>query len=309
MNTPIRNAISTDNITKTYPLPGKRGKRTAVDGLTLQVPEGQVFAFLGPNGAGKTTTIKMLLGFIRPTSGSAAIFGQDVSIPDVRRDVGYLPEQPYFHKFLTPRETLSLHAALLGLGRRESKEQIDHAISIAGLAEHGNVRVSKLSKGLMQRVGIAQALLGNPKLLILDEPTSGLDPIGRHEMKDLIASLKNTGVTIFLSSHLLSEVEAVCDTVAILSKGKLVCLGRPDEIKHRTDSMRICCEGVTDEAIERLSTIGECALEEGADRAVVRVDTSKVFDALKAVEAYNMTLISVAPQQETLEDVFMRLAA
>jgi ABC-2 type transport system ATP-binding protein len=232
-------AVRTSGLTKAYSLPGKRGKRIAVNDLSLEVPEGQVFAFLGPNGAGKTTTIKMLLGFTRPTSGSAQLFGRDVSLPEARSNVGYLPEQPYFHKFLSPNEVLSLHAGLIGLSRSYAKQQIAAALTTAGLDEHKQVRISKLSKGLMQRVGIAQALLGNPRLMIMDEPTSGLDPIGRREMKDLIASLKATGVTIFLSSHLLSEVEAVSDRVAILSKGNLVSIGSPDEIKQTGDSVRI----------------------------------------------------------------------
>ncbi|MDO8588708.1 MAG: ABC transporter ATP-binding protein [Armatimonadota bacterium] len=309
-------AIQTSGLTKVYALPGRRGSHAVVDGLTLEVPEGQVFAFLGPNGAGKTTTIKMLLGFIRPTRGSAELFGRDVSQPEARQQVGYLPEQPYFHKFLSPREALSLHAALLGLGRRERKQQIDNALAAVGLLERQQVRISKLSKGLMQRVGIGQALLGDPRLLILDEPTSGLDPIGRREMKSLITSLKAAGRTIFLSSHLLSEVEAVCDQVAILSRGVLVCSGSPDEIKRSGDNLTVRCAGISNAALEELSSIGievgaESAEDEGGrrERTLLRVASGQVFNALRVLEAHDAQLLSVTPEQETLEDAFMRLAA
>ncbi|MDO8681879.1 MAG: ABC transporter ATP-binding protein [Armatimonadota bacterium] len=304
-------AIRTESLTKVYPLPRRRGARVAVNELTMDVMEGQVFAFLGPNGAGKTTTIKALLGFIRPTSGRAEIFGRDISIPEVRRDVGYLPEQPYFHKFLTPREALSLHAALLGLGRKERKAQIESALSITGLEEYQQVRVAKLSKGLMQRVGIAQALIGNPRLFILDEPTSGLDPIGRREMKDLILSLKNAGSTVFMSSHLLSEVEEICDQVAILSKGTLVCRGAPDEIKQTGDMMNVACARMTKEAAEQLILLGG-QMSDGSEAlgaAVVKVPANRVFDAIKTLEAHGLPLLGVSPERETLEDAFMRLAA
>ena len=308
--------IRTEELTKVYSLPGRGQKRIAVDNLTIQVVEGQVFAFLGPNGAGKTTTIKLLLGFIRPTRGRAEIFGCDVARHEVRRHVGYLPEQPYFHKFLSPRETLSLHASLLGLGKKERLERIEYALSAVGLEEYERIRVSKLSKGLMQRVGIAQALVGNPRLLILDEPTSGLDPIGRREMKDLIATLKATGVTIFLSSHLLSEVEEVSDRVAILSRGTLVCEGSPDEIKQSRDVMNIRCAGMTDAARQDLSRLGAEVAADGSTRMVeareqvaFQVASDRVFDAIKVLEAHNLPLLSVTPQQETLEDAFLRLAA
>lgn len=303
-------AVRTSGLTKVYSLPGKRGKRIAVNDLSLEVPEGQVFAFLGPNGAGKTTTIKMLLGFTRPTSGSAQLFGVDASVPEARSQVGYLPEQPYFHKFLSPNEVLSLHAGLIGLSRAEAKKQIAAALTTAGLDEHKQVRISKLSKGLMQRVGIAQALLGNPRLMIMDEPTSGLDPIGRREMKDLIASLKSTGVTIFLSSHLLSEVEAVSDCVAILSKGNLVCIGSPDEIKQTGDSVRICCDGMTEAAMCELSSIGtEVNTSVEGAKATIEVASGDIFKTIRLLESHDLRLVSVTPQQETLEDAFVRLAA
>jgi len=307
-------AIFTEGLTKLYPLPGRRGKRTAVNALDLEVPEGQVFAFLGPNGAGKTTTIKTLLGFIRPTSGRAEIFGRDIADYQARRDVGYLPEQPYFHKFLSPRETLSLHARLLGLGRKLRDEQIEAALQLTGLTEHHNIRVSKLSKGLMQRVGIAQALIGSPRLLMLDEPTSGLDPIGRREMKDLILSLKGR-TTVFLSSHLLSEVEAVADQVAIVSKGNLVCVGPPDDIKQTGDTVCICCEGMTDAARSDLTSVGaqvstaESDENNSRDQAEVRVDIDCVFVAIHILEQHGLTLASLSREQETLEDAFLRLAA
>jgi ABC-2 type transport system ATP-binding protein len=308
-------AIFTRDLTKVYPLPARRGTRTAVDKLNLEVPEGQVFAFLGPNGAGKTTTIKMLLGFIRPTGGRAEIFGRDIGEYEARRDVGYLPEQPYFHKSLSPRETLALHAGLLGIGRKQRDEQIEAALHLTGLTDHHNVRISKLSKGLMQRVGIAQALIGSPRLLMLDEPTSGLDPIGRREMKDLILSLKGR-TTVFLSSHLLSEVEAVADQVAILSKGNLVCVGHTNDIKKTGDTVCVCCQGMTELARIALARLGaQVSVEPSADEAsgrdcaIIRVAADGVFSAIRILEEHELPLTSVAREQETLEDAFMRLAA
>jgi len=309
-------AIRTEHLTKVYPLPGRRGLRAAVNDLTLEAPEGEVFAFLGPNGAGKTTTIKLLMGFIRPTTGRAEILGRDVSSLEARRGVGYLPEQPYFHRFLSPCETLLLHARLLGLGREQRDAQVESAIRMTGLEECRNTRISKLSKGLTQRVGLAQALIGDPRLLILDEPTSGLDPIGRREMKDLIISLKNRGVTVFLSSHLLSEVEAVSDQVAILSRGNLVCVGAPDEIKRASDAMTICCERITEPAAQQLLSLGAkvrvektSAEDGGRARVTLSVAADRVFDTIRVLEANDLPLLSVVSEQETLEDAFLRLAA
>ena len=203
--------LTTDNLTKRYELGRKLGVKTALDSLSIEVPEGVIFGFLGPNGAGKTTTIKLLLNFMQPTSGSATVMGLPTSNPATRKLVGYLPEQPYFHRFLKPIEVLSMHAALAGVERREIPKRAAAVLERVGIGEYADTPISKLSKGLTQRVGIAQALIGDPKLLILDEPTSGLDPIGRMHTKQLLVDLKNEGKTIFLSSHILSEIENVCD--------------------------------------------------------------------------------------------------
>ncbi|MCL4498725.1 MAG: ABC transporter ATP-binding protein, partial [Chloroflexi bacterium] len=181
--------LEVENLTKTYNL-GRKRTKTAIDSLSIEVPEGIIFGFLGPNGAGKTTTIKVILDFLRPTNGRAAIFGRPTSEPSARQLVGYLPEQPYFHKFLRPVEVLSMHAAMTGIDRREIKNRSLSALERAGIAEYADTPIAKLSKGLTQRVGIAQAFVGDPKLLILDEPASGLDPIGRRHMRDLLVELK-----------------------------------------------------------------------------------------------------------------------
>jgi len=204
--------------------------KVALSGLDLEVKVGEVFGFLGPNGAGKTTTINVLLGFVPPTSGAAYLFGIDVRQPIARQRIGYLPEMTYYYKFLTAEELLRFYARIFGLARAEADRRIEQLLKLVELEGASKRPIKSYSKGMQQRVGLAQALINNPDLLILDEPTSGLDPLGRMKVREIIQRLKNEGKTVFFSSHELGEVETVCDRVAIINQGELKALGQVSDL-------------------------------------------------------------------------------
>jgi ABC-2 type transport system ATP-binding protein len=208
---------------------GQRPK-VALNGLDLEVSSGEVFGFLGPNGAGKTTTMNVLLGFVQPTGGAASLFGIDVRQPIARQRIGYLPEMTYYYKFLTAEELLRFYAKIFGLSRMETERRIDETLKLVELDSARKRLIKTYSKGMQQRVGLAQALINNPDLLILDEPTSGLDPLGRMKVRDIIQRLKNEGKTVFFSSHEMGEVETVCDRVAIISFGDLKAAGSVEQV-------------------------------------------------------------------------------
>ena len=300
-------AIQITHFRKEYALPRQKEKRVAVQDLTLSVPPGVCFGFLGPNGAGKTTTIKMLLGFVPPTAGGAWLFGTPVADDDARRRVGYLPEQPYFHKFLTAQEVVRAHAGFAGVPGRSVSHRVDEVLETVGMAAHRFLPLSKCSKGMTQRVGLASALVGNPDLLILDEPSSGLDPVGRKELRALLTRLKGEGKTIFLSSHLLNEMETVCDRVGVLAGGVLVAHGTPAEIVRARDSVtvRASVPALTDEQFARDAALLGGAWDSTHGRAVVPPDA--VFRLLGALNARGGALLSVEPGRETLEEAFLRL--
>jgi ABC-2 type transport system ATP-binding protein len=215
----------------------RQATKVALTGLDLEVQAGEVFGFLGPNGAGKTTTMNVLLGFVPPTSGAAYLFGIDVRQPIARQRIGYLPEMTYYYKFLTAEELLRFYAKIFSLPRAETDKRIDQLLKLVEL-EHARKRpIKSYSKGMQQRVGLAQALINNPDLLILDEPTSGLDPLGRMKVREIIQRLKNEGKTVFFSSHELGEVETVCDRVAIISEGELKAVGRVGDIMGQRASL------------------------------------------------------------------------
>lgn len=300
--------LSTSELTKVYTLSKKKGSKTALDGLSIEVPEGMIFGFLGPNGAGKTTTIKLLLDFMRPTKGSAMIMGRPTTSPATRKLVGYLPEQPYFHRFLKPMEVLCMHASLAGVEKREITKRAQNALERAGIAEYSDTPIAKLSKGLTQRVGIAQALVGDPKLLILDEPTSGLDPIGRRHTKELLVQLKNEGKTIFLSSHVLSEIENVCDTVAVLKSGKLVAYGHPDEVRDEKSQIIVQTSEIDDVAKGRLQFM-QIGIEQYAGASFIRFGCDKLYSVMRIMEELQLPVYKIETQRESLEEAFLRLAA
>ncbi|HEU5069808.1 MAG TPA: ABC transporter ATP-binding protein [Verrucomicrobiae bacterium] len=234
--------LKTDRLRVEYPVRQRgQGPKVALHGLDLTVRAGEVFGFLGPNGAGKTTTMNVLLGFVQPTSGAAYLFGVDVRQPIARQRIGYLPELTYYYKFLSAEEILRFYAKIFGIPSSEAEQRIDRLIKLVEL-EHARKRPLKsYSKGMQQRVGLAQALINNPDLLILDEPTSGLDPLGRMKVRQIIQRLKDDGKTVFFSSHELGEVETVCDRVAIVNQGELKVEGRVDELvkQHQCDLEKI----------------------------------------------------------------------
>jgi ABC-2 type transport system ATP-binding protein len=222
--------IRIEGLRKEFTTGFMRKKSVAVEKLDLAVTEGEIFGFLGPNGAGKTTTIKMLLGLIYPTAGNAWMLGESIAHVQMRKNIGFLPEQPYFYDYLTAREFLSFYGGLFDMKQATLNLKIPALLSLVGLEGRDHVQLRKFSKGMLQRVGIAQAIINDPKLVILDEPMSGLDPLGRKEVRDIILHLKGEGKTIFFSSHILPDVEMICDRIAIIGKGRLLKTGSVEEL-------------------------------------------------------------------------------
>lgn len=254
-------AISIKNLTKEFVIPFKREKLVAVRNLSLEVPEGEVYGLLGPNGSGKSTTMKIVLGLVSPTSGSTAIFGCDSRRVESREQVGFLPENPYFYKFLTAYETLQFFGKLCGLRRKELHERARHLLRVVGLESAADRRLGGFSKGMLQRIGMAQALVQNPRLLVLDEPTAGVDPAGSREIRDLILEFKAQGITVLLCSHLLGQVQEVCDRVGILDHGQLLNEGRIADLVTAREQTQLVLENASPALLEELR---KKALESGA---------------------------------------------
>ena len=240
-------AIRIRDLEKVFPVPLRRRQVVALRGLSLDIPAGHVYGLLGPTGSGKSTTLKILLGLVAPTSGSTEIFGISSDKVASRADVGFLPENPYFYKFLTGAETIRFYGTLCGLGGRKLSDRVTELLEIVGLTEAGDRRVGNYSKGMLQRIGLAQALVHDPRLLILDEPTAGVDPAGSRQIRDLILELKSRGKTILLTSHLLEQVQEVCDRVGILAKGHLVREGSLDILTGITGQTEYLIENATPE--------------------------------------------------------------
>ena len=299
-------AIEIDGLTKDYPVGfWRRSMRRSLDNLTLQVEEGEVFGFLGPNGAGKTTTLKLLMSLIFPTAGTARIRGRSIDDVQMHREIGYLPEQPYFYDYLTARELLDYYARFFGYDRTQRNERVSRFLDLVGLTAAANVQLRKFSKGMLQRAGIAQAILHDPKVVFLDEPMSGLDPIGRREVRDIILDLKTQGRTVFFSTHILSDAEMLCDRVAVLVDGKLQGVGAPGEIVSiEVQAMEIMFEMVEECAVP--SGLAERAMKMGA-RYRIEVPEPELFHALGQLRDCNARILSVTPVRPTLEDYFLRL--
>src|SRR5215218_7287096 len=254
----------------------KKKKVRALEGLTLSVAPGQIFGFLGGNGAGKTTTIKILMGLLFPTSGSARILGSDISNVGMHKRIGYCPENPYFYDYLTASELMKYFGELFGLDQTERTRRAAELLKKVGLEEKDwNKQLRKFSKGMLQRVGLAQALINEPEIVFLDEPMSGLDPIGRREIRELIASLREQGTTVFMSTHILSDIEALCDNVAILRKGKLAATGKLDDLltdAGETQSFEINVKGVSAEELEtEIAKIAGAEINSKANGANIQV--------------------------------------
>ncbi|MBA2370732.1 MAG: ABC transporter ATP-binding protein [Chloroflexi bacterium] len=274
----------------------------------MSIPRGDVFGFLGPNGAGKTTAVKLLLGLARPTSGEARLLGASLSDPrahrEVRRRVGYLPELFRYQGWLTGREVLGLHVELLGVPRERWGNEIDRVLLFAGLTERGGSRVSTYSKGMQQRLGLAAALLGRPELVMLDEPTSALDPVGRHDVREIIRALKEEGMTVFLNSHLLSEVEQVCDRVAIVDHGRIVASGTFAELLAG-DTVRLLVTSLGDADLSRFGRSDR----EGDWLTMRGIAAAHIPDLVAEVVRLGGRVHAVQPTHESLEDRFLDLLA
>jgi ABC-2 type transport system ATP-binding protein len=280
----------------------KRPKRALLP-LHLTVEEGEIFGFLGPNGAGKTTTLKMLMGLVFPTGGSARMLGQVWTNPEVKAQIGFLPEQPYFYDYLTAHELLDYYGQLSGVPARDRKHRIEEVLGQVGLADVKGVQLRKFSKGMLQRAGIAQAILHNPKLVFFDEPMSGLDPLGRREVRDLIEQLKQDGKTVFFSTHILSDAESLCDRVAIIHQGELRGTGAIEELTSSVQGkVEVVWQGTQIPAsMKALSA--ECHVSGETVRAVIAEGQQDA--AIDALRRERRRLISVTPLRTSLEQYFV----
>jgi ABC-2 type transport system ATP-binding protein len=299
-------AIEIENLTKDYPFGFLHlKKKRSLEGLTMQVETGEVFGFLGPNGAGKSTTIKLLVGLIFPEAGTARILGKPITDIEMHRDIGYLPEQPYFYDYLTAAEVLDYFARFHDLTAADRRERVTRMLKKVGLETARKIQLRKYSKGMLQRVGLAQAILHDPQVVILDEPMSGLDPLGRREVRDIILELKREGRTVLFSTHILSDAEMLCDRVGVIVGGKLRGVGAPGEIVGmKAHGMEILFEAPGDRP--GAAAIIAKAMKTG-DRYRLQVAEEEVYQALEQLRAAGAKILSVAQVKASLEDYFMHL--
>jgi len=297
-------AIEIQGLAKDYPVGfWKKTLRPALKPLDLTVESGEAFGFLGPNGAGKTTTLKLLMGIIFPSAGSANILGRHYLDPEIKKRIGFLPEQPYFYDYLSAPELLDYYAGLSGVTAAERKKRAVAVLERVGLGDVGNKQLRKFSKGMLQRVGIAQAIIHDPEVVFLDEPMSGLDPLGRHEVRGLIQSLKDEGKTIFFSTHILSDAEALCDRVAVIHKGELRGVGVVNDLRSNVaNKTEVIWEGA-----QALAAVTSLLSESHVTGASVRatVESGDLDQLLEKLRQQHARLISVTPLQGTLEDYFL----
>ena len=301
--------LKVEGLAKTFRKPFSRKKVEAVKGVSFVVERGEIFGFLGPNGAGKTTTIKMLVGLISPTRGQASIFGRKAPSPQAMERVGFLPENPYIYPYLTPREFVTLCGRLSGLSGARLKERVTEVLERVGLTYAMDRAVRSLSKGMLQRAGLAAALVHDPELLILDEPMSGLDPVGRKEVRDIIVAEKRANKTVFFSSHILSDVELLCDRVCILRRGEVVVSGAIKELLNQgSRRTEIALAGASATLREQLREMGHPASDLGGVTVVEVEGEPAVKAVVERALKEGARLESVMPKRETLEDLFVRQA-
>ncbi len=301
--------IEITNLTKDYEVGFFRKRRVrALDGLTLSIDQGQIFGFLGANGAGKTTTLKLLMRLIFPTTGSARILGHDIHDVQMHQRIGYLPENPYFYDYLTAREFLEYCAEIFGISAAERKKRAANLLSRVGLDEkRWDTQLRKFSKGMLQRVGLAQSLVNNPEIVFLDEPMSGLDPIGRREVRDLIAELRDEGKTVFMCSHILSDIEVLCDRVAILKKGKLAQVGHLDELRQTTEGpnrMEVMATGADADTLRQYLSATEITPTPRGLRIEISSE-NEIERVLLALRKTGGKIVSVQPIKQSLEELFL----
>ena len=306
--------VRTENLTKEFRegLFSHRRSVKALDNLNLHVQSGEIFGYLGPNGAGKTTTFKLLLGLIFPTSGSAWIFGQGIGEVKPKEKVGFLPEQPYFYDYLTGEEFLNFYAQLFRFDKKTRKRKVHSLLEAVGLEEAASIQLRKYSRGMLQRIGIAQALINDPELVILDEPLSGLDPVGRKEIRDIILRLKSDGRTVIFSSHVLSDVEAICDRIGIIMQGRLQSVERLDEFFNvELESVEITVSSLGEEDGAAIQSLGG-QVSHNSNRAVITVSgvgslagEETMSKTLAFIRESDARLISISSQTRSLEDLFV----
>ncbi len=311
-------AIAIKNLSKEFATGLGAGRVVAVKDLSLEVQEGQLYGFLGPNGAGKTTTIKILLGILYPTAGSCHVLGKCISStewfapetvsPAIKKDIGYLPEGPYFHEFMTGWEVLQFYGRLYGMDRASLKVRMDEVLDEVGLTFAAKRIVKNYSKGMRQRLGLGQALLSDPKILIMDEPTTGLDPIARREIRDSLMRLGQAGRTLFICSHELAEVEIMCDRVAILRQGELVHEGRVVDLLYAEEATELQTKDLAPEVRAAFERDGCTVTEEQS--GLIRIQLAKgsgqdVYAAIQALQNAGAPLLAMAPKRMTLEDLFI----
>jgi ABC-2 type transport system ATP-binding protein len=301
--------IATDRLTKDYPVGFWRPRPyRALDALSLTVAQGEVFGLLGPNGAGKSTTLKLLMGLVSPTSGTAHLFGVPASQVAARRHVGFLPENPVFFDYLTGEELLTYCGQLCGLRTADARQRASTLLDRVGLQGERRLAVRRYSKGMVQRLGLAQALIQDPALIVLDEPMSGLDPLGRRDVRALILALRDEGRTVLFSSHILSDAEALCTRVAILAAGQLQADGAMTDLVELTvRAWEMLLDGTTDALVQRLQQEEVSVTRLGGDRVQVHVPGSRAPESiLQLTSAHGARVLSLQPVRETLEDVFLK---
>ena len=299
----MADAIRIRDLRKNFRLGFIPKTRPVLKGITFSVREGEIFGYLGPNGAGKTTTIKCLLGLIRPDAGTVDIFGRSSLSPRSRETLGFLPENPYFYDYLTAREFLAFTADLFGLARRDKAERIARLLKLVGLERAADLPLRKYSRGMLQRAGLAQALINDPKLVILDEPLGGMDPLGRKEIRDIIVRFKDEGKTVFFTSHILQDIEMICDRVAIIVGGRIVKEGGlRDLVSEKVLFTEVTVSGLPPQTFTGL---GESVSARG-DRVLLKVyDEARVDEVVGLIHDQKGRLISLSPRTETLEDIFV----
>jgi len=309
----MENVVEIDNLTKDYETGFFRKKKVrALDGLSLSVRGGQIFGFLGGNGAGKTTTIKILMGLLFPTAGSAKILGKDIADVDMHREIGYCPENPYFYDYLTARELMNYFGEIFGQEKSLRSKRSEELLEMVKLDKKSwDRQLRKFSKGMLQRVGLAQSLINDPKIVFLDEPMSGLDPVGRREIRELIARLREKGKTVFMSTHILSDIEALCDEVAILRGGSLAATGKLDDLLEKSGEERVFeinLNGITGADLSsRLNGSKILSITDKASGVSIHTNAKNQIDQiLKAGHDAGGRLVSIQPVRQSLEELFVK---
>ncbi|MFQ5456060.1 MAG: ABC transporter ATP-binding protein [Nitrospirota bacterium] len=298
-------AIKIEHISKEFRTGFFMKRVKALNDLNLQVEKGTVFGFLGPNGAGKTTTIKILMGIVYPTSGMGWVMGKEINNIDIKSKIGYLPENPYFYDYLKAIEFLDFYAQLSGMRRRERKEKIESIFDLVGLRGCEDMQLRRFSKGMLQRVGVAQAILNDPELIILDEPMSGLDPLGRKDIRDIILKMKDEGKTIFFSTHILSDAEMICDEIGILIKGRLIDKGPLEKLlKPKIKTIDISVKGIYIDKLKRFSKYLSNIIEQESEIYLTLTDEDILDEIIAFIQKQGGRLTSLIPRKESLEDLF-----